>query len=101
MKRAIPDMGEVSVDFPDKVYIGHFNRHSDFEASAKDDGLMLKMATHGGEKREAQIHLHHYLLADVLTEWAASLKEQPKMSPDHKETLLDALKAAEKAVRSR
>jgi len=39
----ISDKAEVSVDFPDKAYIGSFGRHSQFDAYADDDGVAVRL----------------------------------------------------------
>ena len=96
-KHRVPDKGQVSIDFPEKFYMGSFGEGAKFEAAAEDDGLMIKLHAHG-EKREAQIHLHHHLLADILEERAKSLKHEPKMSEDHRRRLIEALQHVEKAL---
>ncbi len=77
--------------------MGSFGEGAKFEAAAEDDGLMIKLHAHG-EKREVQIHLHHHLLAAILENWAVSLKDEPPMSKDHKDRLLEALRHVEKAL---
>ena len=39
----ICDKAEVSVDFPDKAYIGSFGRHSQFDAYADDDSVAVRL----------------------------------------------------------
>lgn len=95
----IPDKAEVAVDFPDKVYMGSFSRGSKFEAQAENDGLFIKLVRDGEDSRVVEIHLHHYLLADILSDWAISLESEPVVSDDHRGNLLDALKKVEKAVK--
>jgi hypothetical protein len=102
MKRTthpIPDKAEVAVDFPDKVYMGSFSRGSKFEARAENDGLLVKLVREGEESRVVEIHLHHYLLADILSGWAETLEQEPIVSDDHRDNLLEALKKVEKAVK--
>ncbi len=94
----IQDEAQIAIDFPEKFYMGSFCREDKFEARAENDGLMIKLMRGQGEKRHAEVHLHHQLLADVLTEWATSLKNQPPMDKLHRETLLDALKQVEAAL---
>jgi hypothetical protein len=84
----IPDKAEIAVDFPDKFYMGSFAHESKFEARSENDGIFIKLTRTGDQKREAEIHLHHYLLANILTEWAASLNAQPEMEKTHKQQLL-------------
>ena len=48
----ISDKAEVSVDFPDKVYIGSFGRHSQFDAYADDDSVAVRLVRpRGGSAR--------------------------------------------------
>ncbi len=95
---SVVDKAEVSIDFPDKFYMGAFSRDSKFEARAENDGLLIKLVKRGGEKRAVELHLHHHLLADILTEWADSLAGQPAMDEDHRATLRAALERVEKAL---
>jgi hypothetical protein len=95
----IPDKAEVSIDFPDKFYIGSFPRDAKFDARAENDGLFIKLTRTGENRRQVEIHLHHQLLADILSEWAVSLAKEPPMQEDHRETLLAALARVEGALR--
>ena len=95
----IPDNAEVSIDFPDKFYIGSFPRDAKFEARAEDDGLFIKLTRIGENRRQVEIHLHHQLLADILSEWAVSLANEPPMQEDHRESLLAALAEVADALR--
>lgn len=94
----IVDKAEVSIDFADKFFTGSFARDARFEARSENDGLFIKLERGGEEKRAVGIHLHHYLLADVLTEWAKSLTKQKTMAGDHKKELLAAVGKVEKAL---
>lgn len=99
--KPIQDKAEVSIDFPDKVYMGAFARESKFEAISENDGLLIKLYRPGDQKRTVEMHLHHYLLADILTDWAESLGEEPIQDDDHRKELLDAMKKLEKALSHR
>jgi hypothetical protein len=48
----IADKAEVSVDFPDKVYIGSFGRHSQFDAYADTDSVAIRLVRPGEDRRE-------------------------------------------------
>lgn len=96
-KHPIPDKGQVAIDFPDKFYMGAFGKEAKFEAGAEGDGLFIKLFA-AADKREVQVHLHHFLLAEILEAWAASLKHEPKMSKDHRDRLVEALKHVQKAL---
>ena len=96
--KPIQDKAEVSIDFPDKFYMGSFARDSKFEARSEDDGLLIKIVKPGDAKRAVEVHLHHHLLADILSEWAESIHDEPLRDDDHRKTLLDALKQLQKAL---
>ncbi|MCP4317725.1 MAG: hypothetical protein GY789_17325 [Hyphomicrobiales bacterium] len=99
MTKRVQDKAVVSIEFPDKVYIGSFARNSKVEARAEDDGLLIKLVSAGEQKREVEMHLHHHVLADILAEWAESLVDDPPMQTDHRKTLKSALKRVEKALK--
>jgi len=61
----IADKAEVSMDFPDKAYIGNFGRHSQFDAYADADSVAIKLVRPGEDRREAVVHLHYGLLAEI------------------------------------
>ena len=94
----IEDKAEVSVDFPDKFYVGSFEGESSYEARAEGDGLVFRLIREGAEKRAVAVHLHHYLLAGILSEWADSLAHVPPIDRQHAKELIDALKKVEKAL---
>ena len=86
----IMDKGEVAIDFPDKYYSGGFGRDCSFEARAEDDGVLIRLVRSGDDKRAAAIHLHHFLLAGILEDLAASLAERGPIDTVHREPLLNA-----------
>ena len=96
--KPIQDKAEVSIDFPDKFYMGSFARDSKFEARSENDGLLIKIVKPRGAKRVVEVHFHHQLLAGILSEWAESLTDEPLQDEGHRKTLADALKKLQKAV---
>jgi hypothetical protein len=88
----IVDEAEVSVDFPDKAYIGSFSRHSQFDAYADAESVAIRLVRPGEDRREAVIHLHYGLLAEVLAELARSLAARPPLDEPHREELAEAVK---------
>ena len=88
----ISDKAEVSVDFPDKAYIGSFGRHSQFDAYADDDSVAIRLVRPGEDRREAVMHLHYGLLADILVELARSLASRPQLDEQHRNDLNEAAK---------
>ena len=99
--KPIQDKAEVSIDFPEKFYMGAFGRESKFEASSENDGLLIKLYRPGDQRRTVEMHLHHHLLADILAGWSESLAKEPIEDADHRKALLDALKKLEKALSHR
>jgi hypothetical protein len=88
----IIDKAEVSVDFPDKAYIGSFTRHSQFDAYAEAEDVAIRLVRPGEDRREAVIHLHYGLLAEILAELARSLAARPPLDEAHREELAEAVK---------
>ena len=86
----ISDKAEVAIDFPDKAYMGGFGRECSFAAQADEDGMMIRLVRTSGEKREAEIHLHHYLFAGILDDLAESLGKQEPIDEAHRQPLLAA-----------
>jgi hypothetical protein len=86
----IADKAEVSVDFPDKAYIGSFSRHSQFDAYADAESVAIRLVRLGEDRREAMIHLHYGLLADILAELARSLGAREALDEPHRAELAEA-----------
>jgi hypothetical protein len=88
----IADKAEVSVDFPDKAYIGNFGRHSQFDAYADADSVAIRLVRPGEDRRQAVVHLHYGLLADILVELARSLAAREPLDDQHRSELGAAAK---------
>jgi hypothetical protein len=88
----IADKAEVSVDFPDKAYIGNFGRHSQFDAYVDTDNVAIRLVRPGEDRREAVVHLHYGLLADILAELARSLAAREPLDELHRRELSEAAK---------
>jgi hypothetical protein len=88
----IIDKAEVSVDFPDKAYIGNFSRHSQFDAYADADSVAIRLVRPGEDRREAVVHLHYGLLADILGELARSLAAREPLDDQHRNELNQAVR---------
>ena len=86
----IADKAEVSVDFPDKAYMGSFGRHSQFDAYADTDSVAVRLVRPGEDRREAMVHLHYGLLAEILAELARSLTARDPIDEPHRRELSDA-----------
>jgi hypothetical protein len=94
----ISDKAEVSVDFPDKAYMGSFGRHSQFDAYADADSVAIRLVRPGEDRREAVMHLHYGLLADILTELSKSLASRAPLDQQHRAELNEAVKQLSAAL---
>lgn len=99
--KPITDRAEVAIDFPDKAYMGSFGRSSAFEAGADAEGVRIRLARTGEDKRVAEIHLHHYLFAAVLADVAAALAARPPLDEAHRAPLREAARALLAALEQR
>jgi len=97
----IADKAEVSVDFPDKAYIGNFGRHSQFDAYVDTDNVAIKLVRPGEDRREAVVHLHYGLLADILIELARSLAAREPLDELHRSELCGAARQLAAALEPR
>src|SRR6516162_8532770 len=88
----ISDKAEISVDFPDKAYMGSFGRHSQFDAYADTESVAVRLVRPGEDRREAMLHLHYGLLAGILAELARSLASRPELDEQHRTELNEAAK---------
>ena len=88
----IADKAEVSVDFPDKAYLGIFGRHSQFDAYANADDVAIKLVRPGEDRREAVVHLHYGVLAEILAELASALAARDPLGEQHRSELSEAAK---------
>jgi hypothetical protein len=75
MTKPIPDKAEVAVEYPDKLYIGTFER------TARFDGKTVRM------------HFHYALFAEILQDLAKTVASLPAADLVHREALRDAVKS--------
>lgn len=99
--KPVTDGAEVSVDLPDKVYLGTFGRSAGYEVRVLPDEAMLRLRRSGEDWREATVHLHYYLLAGILAELAAGFEAMAPLDEAHRLHLQSAAKALAHAFRKR
>lgn len=99
--KSITDKASVSVDFPDKAYMGSFGHESGFEVRVDGDEVLLKLVRGGDERREVAVHLHYYLLADILTEMAGALTAAEPLDEAHRAPMREAAQALAKSLTKR
>ncbi len=92
MTRPVTDKAEVALEYPDKVYVGTFERSSRFNAHFDKTGMALTLERPGDETTRKSIHLHlnYGLFADVLAELASALGREP-IDPAEREQIRDAV----------
>jgi hypothetical protein len=90
MKQPIIDKAEISIDFPEKFYAGSFGRESTVDLRFDDVGLHLTLEHRGEPKRRVGIHLHHYLLGEILTALAEEVRLATNIHPDRRRALHEA-----------
>ena len=98
MKHPIHDRAEVSIDFPDKTYLGSFGRHSSFEITSDDQGAHLYLDRIRGEKRRFGLHVQYYLLADILADLGEGLGRLKGLDASHRDALREGLKKAQQGL---
>jgi hypothetical protein len=100
MTKPIPDKAEVALEYPDKLYIGTFERSSRFDAHLDATGISLMLERVGDVDTRKSIHMHinYELFAEILRDLAATVTAMPAQDVAHRETLADAAKALHRAL---
>ena len=95
MIRPIPDKAEVALEFPDKLYIGTFERSARFDAHLDQTGVSLTLHRTGDADVRKSVHMHfHYgLFADILSDLANTVASMPPDDADHRDALRTAAEA--------
>jgi len=106
MSKPIPDKAEISLEYPDKLYVGTFQRSARFDARLEPAGISLTLERTGdaGERKSVHIHLHDALFAAILQELAVSARHIGPNDLPHRTDLAagaEALRAALVASTSR
>ena len=93
MTKPIPDKAEIALEYPDKLYVGTFERSSRFEAHLDPTGIALVLERPGAEDVHKSIHMHiHFgLFADILRELASTVSRIPKEDTLHRDRLTQAV----------
>ena len=99
--KSISDRAEVSVDFPNKAYMGAFGRESSFEVKVEPDEVMLRILRTGEERREISVHLHYFLLADILAQLGQGLVRHDFLDQAHLDKLREGADALVQALKDR
>ena len=100
MTKPIPDRAEIALEYPDKLYVGTFERSSRFEAHLDPTGISLILERPGAEDVRKSIHMHlnFGLFADILRDLAATVRRIPKDDVLHHEQLVQAVSELHQAL---
>jgi hypothetical protein len=95
MTKPIPDKAEVAVEYPDKFYIGTFERTARFDAHLDESGISLSLHRAGADnvRKSVRMHFHYALFAEILRDLAKTAASLPADDRAHREALGDAAKA--------
>ena len=93
MTKPIPDKAEIALEYPDKLYVGTFERSSRFEAHLDPTGFALILERMGDEDVRRSIHLHinFGLFASILSDLASTVGSIPKDDILHRDQLARAV----------
>jgi hypothetical protein len=100
VSKPIPDKAEVALEYPDKLYIGTFERAARFDAHLDKTGISLTLQRSGAAeaRRSIRMHLHYGLFAEILRELAKTVSAMPADDAEHRTALRDAARALHGAL---
>jgi len=93
MTKPISDRAEIALEYPDKLYLGTFERSSRFEAHVDPTGISLTLEHPGTEdvRKSVHMHLNFGLFADILRDLASTVGHIPKDDVLHHDQLAQAV----------
>jgi hypothetical protein len=95
MSKPIPDKAEVALEYPDKLYIGTFERTARFDAHLDEAGISLSLHRIGAAdvRKTVWMHFHYALFAEILRDLAKTVSSVPPADAAHRDELRDGAKA--------
>jgi hypothetical protein len=102
MSKPIPDKAEVALEYPDKLYIGTFERSSRFDAHLDETGISLSLQRTGEVelRKSIRMHFHYALFAEILQDLARTVSKMPPADTEHRNVLREGAKALYRALGS-
>jgi len=93
MTKPVTGKAEIALEYPDKLYIGTFERSSRFEAHLDPTGIALTLERPGADEVHKSVHMHinFGLFADILRDLAATVGRIPKGDVMHRDQLAKAV----------
>jgi hypothetical protein len=104
MKKPVPDKAEIALEYPEKLYVGTFERSSRFEAHLDSTGFALILDRLGDEEARRSIHMrinYDGLFASILSELASTVSRIPKDDIVHRDQLARAAAELHRALVSK
>src|SRR5262252_9401380 len=100
MTKPIPDKAEVALEYPDKLYIGTFERTTRFDAHLDEQGISLSLYRSGelDSRKSVRMHFHYALFAEILHDLARTVSRVPPADAAHRDALREAASALESAL---
>ena len=100
MTKPISDRAEIALEYPEKLYIGTFERSSRFEAHVDPSGISLTLEHPGTDDVRKSIHMHFNfgLFADILRDLASTVGDIPKDDIVHHDQLVQAVTELQRAL---
>ena len=102
MTKPIPDKAEVALEYPDKLYIGTFERTARFDAHLDQAGISLSLYRTGEAETRKSVRMHfHYAFAEILHDLAKTVSAMPPADAAHRDALREGAKALYGALDAR
>ncbi len=100
MTKPMPDKAEVALEYPDKLYIGTFEKSSRFDAHLDKTGISLSLYRGGtpDTRKSIRMHFHYAFFADILHDLARTVARLPLADTAHRDALRDGAKALYRAL---
>jgi len=100
MTKPVPDKAEVALEYPDKLYIGTFERTARFGAHLDATGISLSLERSGAPdvRKAIRMHFHYGLFAEILRELAKTASSVALDDIFHRDDLREGAKALWQAL---
>ena len=95
MTKPIPDKAEVALEYPDKLYIGTFERTARFDAHLDETGISLSLHRIGDAdtRKTIRMHFHYVLFGEILQDLAKTVAVLPLDDLLHRDALRTGARA--------
>jgi hypothetical protein len=103
MTKPLPAKAEVALEYPDKLYMGTFDRDSRFDAHLDGKGLSLTLERVGDvdTRKSVHMHLNFELFAEILRDMARTVARIPGDDLVHRASLAEAASSLAKSLTPR